>query len=97
VTERALGNVAAVLAAAGIETPTQEFESYEQMADWLAGALNGATVEAVIRLEPSRKDPSKEWPTIKGYRRPSAGSDVPDNGQPVNGPGVATDDKPLPF
>jgi hypothetical protein len=96
ITERALGRVVQVLEAAGIQTPQQEFESYEQMADWLAGALKGATVDAVVRLKPDRKDPSKEWPEIVGYKRPLEGSDVPADG-PSNGAAVQADSKPLPF
>jgi hypothetical protein len=94
-TEKAMGRVVQVLEAAAVEIPAQEFESYEQMADWLAGALKGKQVDGVVRLEPSRKDPSKEWPTLKGYKRPAEGSDVPADG-PSNAPGVS-DGKPLPF
>jgi hypothetical protein len=95
VTEPALGRIAQVIEAAGITTPTQEFDSYEQMADWLAGALKGATVDAVVRLKPDRKDPTKEWPEIVGYKRPLEGSDVPADG-PSNAPAVGAK-KDLPF
>jgi hypothetical protein len=95
-TERALGRVAQVIEAAGITAPATEFDSYEAMADWLAGALKGATVDAVVRLKPDRKDPSKEWPEIVGYKRPLEGSDVPADG-PSNGAAVQADSKPLPF
>ena len=94
-TEKAMGRVVQVLEAAAIEIPAQEFDSYEQMADWLAGALKGRTVDGVVRLKPSRKDPSKEWPEIVGYKRPLEGSDVPTDGL-SNAPGKS-DGKPLPF
>jgi hypothetical protein len=90
------GRVAQILEAAGIPAPTQEFESYGQLADWLAGALKGCTVEGIVRMEPWHSDPTKESPAIKGYQRPLEGSDVPADG-PSNGAGVQTDSKPLPF
>jgi hypothetical protein len=95
-TQPALGRIVQVLEAAGIPTPAEEFDSFEAMADWFAGAIKGATVDAVVRLKPDRKDPSKEWPEIVGYKRPLEGSDVPADG-PSTAPGVQTDDKPLPF
>jgi hypothetical protein len=103
VTEPALGRIAQVIEAAGIPAPTQEFDTYEQMADWLAGALKGATVDAVIRLKPDRKGTVdketgqvKEWPEIVGFKRPLEGSDVPADG-PSNAPGVQADKPKLPF
>jgi hypothetical protein len=96
VTEKAMGRVVQVLEAAAVEIPSTEFESHGALADWLVGALKGKTVDAVVRLEPGRKDPSKEWPTIKGYKRPLEGSDVPADG-PSGGVTVKADDKPLPF
>jgi hypothetical protein len=95
-TEKAMGRVVQILEAAAIDIPAAEFESYEAMADWFAGALKGKSVDGLVRLEPSRKDPSKEWPTIKGYKRPLEGSDVPADG-PSNGVSVQADSKPLPF
>jgi hypothetical protein len=93
-TERAMGRVVQVLEAAAIDIPAQEFESYEQMADWLAGALKGKQVDGVVRLKPDRKDPSKEWPEIVGYKRPLEGSDVPADG-PSNAPAVGKPDLPF--
>lgn len=92
-TERSLGNVAMVLDAAGVTRPPQEFDDYEAMAYWFAAAIKGKTVEGIVRLEPSRKDPDKEWPTIKGYR-PVTSSDVPSDGF---GERPAVKSEPLPF
>jgi hypothetical protein len=92
-TDPAMGRVVQVLEAAGVEIPDAEFDNYEAMADWLAKALENATVEMLIRLEPGRKDPSKEWPTIKGYRKPAEG-DVPSE---FGGSAPQVKDEKLPF
>lgn len=103
-TESAMGRVVQVIEAIGEQVPQQDFASYGELADWLAEILKkGAVTEMVIRLEPGRKDPSKEFPTIAGYRKPNP-SDVPadtsgfSSGPKVNGNGAGADDKSkLPF
>lgn len=76
-TENAMGRVVQLIEAVGEQVPQQDFASYGELADWVAGVLGkGAVTEMVIRLEPGRKDPSKEFPKVAGYRKPSP-SDIP--------------------
>lgn len=97
-TENAKGRVVQLLEACGIEVPQTDFASYGELADWVAEQLRkGAVVEAVVRLKPDRKDPSKEWPEIAGYRWPSQ-SDIDSSAAGFqSGPKVGGGDKSLPF
>lgn len=102
-TQASMGRVVQLIEACGEQVPQQDFASYGELADWVAGMLkkdNGPLVEAVVRLKPDRKDSSKEWPEIVGYRRPGPESDVPGSASDVTGgPGVGANGnaQPLPF
>lgn len=102
-TETAMGRVVQLIEACGEQVPQQDFASYADLADWVAGMLkkDGVVTEAVIRLKPGRKDPSKEFPEVIGYRQPtdlpSGGSGVTGASPKVNGNGNGADAKPLPF
>lgn len=105
-TETAMGRVVQLIEACGEQVPQQDFASYGELADWVAGMLKkGPAVEAVVRVKPSRTDASKEYPEIIGYRQPT---DLPSGGSGAtgaspkvngngNGNGAAADAKPLPF
>lgn len=78
-TEPAMGRVVQVIEAVGQQVPQQDFSSYGDLADWLASVLEkGAVTEAIIRLEPGRTDPTKEFPKVAGYRKPNP-SDIPND------------------
>jgi hypothetical protein len=84
--ESTLGNVAMVLDACKIDRPAEEFESYEQMRDWVADQLDKAP-RATIVMRPDPKPyvdkktgetKTSDRPKIVGYRQVTS-SDL-DNG-----------------
>lgn len=103
-TEAAMGRVVQLLEACGIDTPQNDFAGYAELRDWVAEQLgkDGVQTLGVVRLKESRKDPSKSFPEIVGYKRPSA-SDVPTDGvagfgaQPAVNAGAGQAEERLPF
>jgi hypothetical protein len=103
-TEPAMGRIVQLIEACGEQVPQEDFASYDELADWLAGMLKKDSVltELVVREEPwTGKDGETRMGTkVKGYRRPGPGSDIPsDASEFQSGAKVATDaqGKPLPF
>lgn len=102
--EGAMGRVVQLLEACSIEVPQEDFASYEALRDWALGQLgkDGVQTMGVVRLKESRKDPSKSFPEIVGYKVPSA-SDVPSDasgfgsGVKVGGGGGAAANDKVPF
>lgn len=80
-TDPALGRVVQLLDACGISLPDDNFDSHQLLRDWVDSQLvvGKTRCEAVVRMEPDRNDATKEWPRIKGYRKPMGGSDVPND------------------
>jgi hypothetical protein len=99
--ESTLGGVAQLLEACAIDRPTQEFDSYEQMRDWVADELDKAPrTVMVVRNEADRyqkKDGTwvdTERPKIQGYRRPDEG-DLSSDASGFNGAPKVKDDAPF--
>jgi hypothetical protein len=101
-TENAMGRVVQLLEACGLEVPQEDFASYEALRDWVLEQLSkdGIQTMGVVRLKESRKDPSKSFPEIVGYKAPSE-SDIPnDTSGFAKGPNVggqARDNDKVPF
>jgi hypothetical protein len=104
--ESTLGNVAMLLDACQIDRPAEEFDSYEQMRDWVADQLDKAP-KALIVMRPDPKpyvDSNGETqvsdrPKIVGYRQVTS-SDLDNNAATFGGaPGVAngSGEPPAPF
>jgi hypothetical protein len=72
-TEAAMGRVVQLLEACAIEVPQADFAGYGELRDWVAEQLRKPETQTmgVVRLKESRKDPSKSFPEIVGYKRPS--------------------------
>lgn len=100
--EKSGGRVVQLLEACAIEIPQQDFASQEELRDWVLEQLlkDGVQAMGVIRMKESRKDPSKEFPEIVGYKRPTQSDLDNDASGFASGPKVnngASGDKGLPF
>lgn len=104
-TEGSLGNVAMVLDACQIDRPDTEFDSYEQMRDWVADQLDKAPrALIVLRLDPkpyvdkkTGETKTSDRPKVVGYRQVTS-SDLENGTASFSGaPAVASGEDPPPF
>lgn len=95
---RSGGAIVQLLNACDIPTPQEDFDTMEALRDWVYNQIEKRSprVLGVVRVKPSRKDPSKEFPEIEGYRKPTA-SDIPDGGPVGEGVKVGAGNEALPF